>query len=93
MLHAESKAVYGTVHTGVVGHNFSFTKKNMEIKRKYLRAVRAAPISTACRDGSHPPEATWPRAASKNEGTQVLGPIHELIVTEKGDTKGLKTIA
>ena len=76
MLHAEGKAVYGTVHTGVlvVDHKFSFTKKNMEIKRKHLRAVRPAPISTACRDGSHPSEATWPREASENEGTQVLGP-------------------
>ena len=69
------QAVYSTVHTVVAGHKFSFTRKNIEIKRKYLRAIRAAPISTACRDGSHPSEATWPRAASKNEGTQVWDPI------------------
>ena len=77
-------SVYGTVLIGVVGHKFSFTRTDMECQRtKNLRAVRAAPISTACRDGSHPSEATWPRAASENEGTQVLGPIFEHNITGK----------
>ena len=48
-------------------------------------------ISTACRYGFHPSEATWPRAASKNEGTQVPGHIFELIVTAKGNTLGPKS--
>ena len=47
-----------------------------------LHAVRPVPTSTACRYGSHPSEATWPRAASKNEGTQILGPTFEHITTE-----------
>ena len=55
-----------------------FSKLLIEhMEKENLRAVRPAPISTACRDSSHPSEATWPRAASENEGTQGLGPhIH-----------------
>ena len=68
-----------------------FSKLFIEhMEKENLRAVRPAPISTACRDGSHPSEATWPREASKHEGTQVLGPSFEHIVTEKGNSLGPK---
>ena len=58
------------LHT-FLGKKYFWGKIYYTEKSKHLRATRPVPISMACRHGSRPSEAIWPRQPPKTRGRKL----------------------